>query len=104
MAKIKIEIPKAPSVSPILDDGSHILQGTDTHDFFLLSSSEFSLTINGGAGNDWLMAMDGPFRFDMNMTAAQNTGFGTHTISSIENIMTSSAVGSVTPFQAVGMT
>ena len=85
----KIVTPSVPTSMPIIDSGDHILQGGASGDVFMIMSSEFSLTINGSDGSDWILFNEGAITFDMNQTAAQNTGYGTHTISSIEGIVTS---------------
>jgi Ca2+-binding RTX toxin-like protein len=88
----KIVLPSTPTTMPIIDLGDHVLQGTTSGDVFMVMSDEFNLTIDGSAGNDWLIFNEGAIKFNMNQPAAQITGYGTHTIANVESVVTSNNV------------
>ncbi|WP_230532789.1 calcium-binding protein [Microvirga roseola] len=88
MAKLRIPTPPRTG-EPIFDKGDHILQGGSSADILMISSRDFALKVDGGAGLDWVVFTDGSIKFDMRKSGAQNTGFGTHTITSVENVITS---------------
>lgn len=91
MATGKVTIPTPTLQDLILDtDGDGILTGTGRAEFFISDFGNF--TFNGGGGVDTLIFGDSwKAKIDLNKTGPQNTGFGTSTFSSIENIIAGTA-------------